>query len=130
MTVYATAADYLAIIGEVGPANIARLLYLASIDIDTALMSSVYDVADTVIVAALKEATVEQAKWRIANGYSEGMVVVERGASIGSVTLSPSNTITGASAAAGVQGLAPVAWQILQRAGVTGGAPITHVGSW
>jgi len=106
------------------PANLVTLLRRCSRAIDRALLTSIYDQTDAAVVTALKEATVEQAEWAEANGWSEGINAGYHSVQIGSVNLTRGYTGQGSAAVVG-QELSPTAFTILQLAGLTGHAPIT-----
>jgi hypothetical protein len=132
---YATGEEYATETGTTAPANIARLLTLASRDVDAALISAVYDVdengaaTDTTVIAALKEAAIEQAAYLIDSGDSTGTggSAVWGDVAIGSVRLGRRSQAGGAGGGSGVRPLAPQAFQVLQLAGLTGHEPRTYV---
>lgn len=131
---YATPEEYEAEIGS-APANIGRLLTLASRDVDAALLTAVYEVdADTGLpvkaeyVTALREATIEQAAYYLDTGDTTGTggQAVYTNVSIGSVTLGrPQAGGTGGGSAA--RPLAPQAFSVLQLAGLTCHEPRTYL---
>lgn len=127
---YATPADLAALLAPAAaPANAERLLTRASRVIDTAIKCAVYDVdsdgdpTDPAIIAALRDATCEQAAYWIESGADEGLPSGYSSVSIGSVSLSggpgaaagPPGTLTGA--------LAGQARAILDEAGLLGNEP-------
>ena len=118
---------------EPAPANAARLLDRASRDIDRALKCSVYDVdtaglpTDQAVADALREATLEQVAWRLAQGDDEGLGVagMYSSVSIGSVTLSRGSGSGGRSGGSASEDLSEQAEQILDGAGLLGFEPWT-----
>jgi hypothetical protein len=129
---YATEAEYEDETGTTAPANIGRLLTLASRDVDAALIAAVYDVedgaaTDAAVVTALKEATIEQAAYWLDTGDTTGTggIAAYGDVQIGSVRLGrPSTGGTGGGSAA--RPLAPQALAVLQLAGLTGHEPYTY----
>jgi hypothetical protein len=118
--VHATASDWDTYIGTTRPANLAALLRRASLDVDGELVAAVYRSTDTDVVAALAEATCEQAAFLRSQGTGDGQRTPYSVVSIGSVALSK-NKITDDS----VGTFSTHAFQVLQSAGLTGQAPST-----
>ena len=118
---YATEAELTTHLGYT-PANAQQLLDRASRDVDRALLCAVYDPNDPAVVAALREATLEQVAGLLAAGDSTGL-----GSNVQSFTLGRlSVTRTQGSEAAVRPGqLHPQAYAVLQAAGLTGHAPQT-----
>jgi hypothetical protein len=113
------------------PGNASTLLDRASRDIDRALLCSVYNTSDTVIVAALRDATLEQVAWQLESGNTSGIrhgdqSGVPSGGSAGGVSLSHTGRSVGAASAP--EWLGSQAWTILQGAGLTGNPPFTYRG--
>lgn len=119
--VHATPADYAALMG--GSAS-PLLLRRASLRIDRALLSAVYNTADATLgptyLKALREATCEQAAYMIAQGWDDGIAGGYQSATIGSVTLARGQAPGGGMTPAD---LSSEAFAILQLAGMTGYAP-------
>lgn len=130
--VYATEAEYATWLGvEEAPAGAATALIRASRAVDQMLLTAVYDVdddglpTDTAHAEALRDATCAQAEYAAAAGDPN---LVGAGAPSGAITQvglgSLSYAKTAAAGIGGTSGLArwsSEAWQILQRAGLTGG---------
>lgn len=126
---YATPEEYEAELGATGPANLARLLTLASRDVDAALLCAVYDTGDEDVQAALKEATIEQAAYHLDTGDTTGTggMAVYSSVSIGSVNLARGSQTGGAGGGSAARPLAPQAAAVLQLAGLTGHEPRTYI---
>lgn len=127
---YATAEQLEGVLGFM-PANASVLLGRAGRDVDRALLCSTYDTSDPVIIAALKEATLEQVAWNLEGGNTSGIrhgaqPGVPSGGSAGGVNLTRSGGSAGA--ASGPEWLGSQAWTILQTAGMTGQPPYTYRG--
>jgi hypothetical protein len=119
--VHATASDWDTYIGTTRPANLATLLRRASLDVDGELVAAVYRSTDTDVVAALAEATCEQAAWRKTQGAAAGIDAAQYvSVSAGSISLSRR-----AGDDATRDTFSPQAFQVLQSAGLTGQAPST-----
>lgn len=125
---YANTQDFYDITGDDGPRpdSLAQLLVRASRDVDRTLLTAVYDITDAATLTALKEATVEQAAWRIENGQETGINAGYHSVQIGSVNLTRGYTGQGSAAVVGTE-FSPQAFVILQLAGLTGHAPYTGV---
>jgi len=115
--VHATAADWATYIGTTQPAGLTMLLRRASLDVDRALVSAIYDDTDADLLAALAEATCEQADALRAGGATYGNPNPYQSVSAGSISLSRTSRSSDGTE------LSPRAWQILCGAGLTGGAP-------
>lgn len=119
---------------EPTPANAARLLDRASRDVDRELKCSVYDVDDSgmptkqAVIDALREATLEQVAWRLAQGDDEGLGAagVYSSVSIGSVTLSRGSGSGSGGSSGGAEDFGEQARQILDDAGLLGFEPWTY----
>jgi len=114
------------------PNNAQKLLDRASRDIDRVLMCSNYNTADSAVLTALQQATLEQVAWRLECGDVNGIrhdvqSGVASGPGAGSVTLSRTGNPIGA-ATSGTPFLGDQAWTVLQQAGLTGQAPYTYLG--
>jgi len=118
--VHATASDWDTYIGTARPPNLTALLRRAALDVDGELVAAVYRSADADVIAALAEATCEQAAFLKSQGAGDGQRTPYSSVSIGSVALSK-NKITDDS----VGTFSTRAFQILQSAGLTGQAPST-----
>jgi hypothetical protein len=129
---YATSTDYEDELGT-APANIDRLLTLASRDVDAALISAVYDVDDEGLpttaahIVAFREATIEQTAYYLDTGDETGTGGSQTytSVSIGSVALSRPQS-GGAGGGSAARPLAPQAHSVLQLAGLTGHEPYTY----
>jgi hypothetical protein len=129
---YATEAEYEDETGTTAPANINRLLTLASRDVDAALIAAVYDVedgaaTDAAVIVALKEATIEQVAYHLDSGDETGTGGSQTYADvqIGSVRLGRPQTGGAVGGSAG-RPLAPQAFAVLQLAGLTNHEPYTY----
>lgn len=127
--VYATPSQYAMYIGGTLPANLVRLLRMASQDIDDALIASVYNIGDASVAAALAEAACEQASEYLSKGWLNGYMLPVADVQIGSARLT--GLMGGTSARGGGYSvppgarLSPRALGVLQRAGLTGQPPNT-----
>lgn len=117
---YATSADYAAYTDAAPPSGIAALLRRCSRQVDRILLTSVYDATDTDVIAALRDATCEQAVYHRARGNSAGIATGYSSVAIGSVKLDK-----GAQASGSQPEFSPDAFTILQLAGLTGGEVLT-----
>jgi hypothetical protein len=126
--VYATPGQYATYVGGTLPANLVRLLRMASQDVDAELMAAVYQAGDATVIAALAEATCEQVNDYLAKGWTNGSALPATDVQIGSVQLTGLMGGTkrqgGTTLDAG-QRLCPRALGVLQRAGLTGQPPNT-----
>lgn len=106
------------------PDNVNTLLVRASRMIDRVLLTSVYDAADTDVIAALRDACVEQVLGMLAGGDTAGLGLTASisSFSIGKVT-AQRTTSTSSGQVSSTSGIADQAWAILQTAGLTGHAP-------
>jgi len=130
---YATVEQLADRLGSSAPPNASVLLDRASRDVDRVLMCSNYNTADSAVLTALQEATLEQVAWRLECGDVNGIRhdvqsgVVSGGGGAGSVSVSRTGNPVGA-ATYGTPFLGDQAWTILQQAGLTGQAPYTYLG--
>lgn len=125
---HATPAQYAQYIGGTLPANLVRLLRMASQDVDNALVAAVYTASDATVLAALAEATCEQAADYLAKGWLAGNPLPVSDVRIGSVQLTGLYGGTKRQGGATLpvsQTLSPRAFGVLQRAGLTGQPPNT-----
>jgi hypothetical protein len=122
---HATTADYARYIGKVPPGNLAYLLRKASHEVDRTILSTQYDAADATVLATLAEATCWQVDFWLINGWTDGQPPVYDSVSIGSVSLTRSSQGAISGPGNGQARLGADAWQVLQTAGLTGGAPWT-----
>ncbi|TDD90777.1 hypothetical protein [Actinomadura rubrisoli] len=110
------------------PAGAARLLDRASRDVDLALECAIYAVdagglpTDAGIAATLKEATLEQAAWRIENGEEHGIASPAGSAAIGSVNVT--RAASGAAGSGSVGDLGAQAYNVLRLAGLAADGPV------
>jgi hypothetical protein len=116
--VHATVKDYSELIGGAAPDNLPQLLRRASRDIDCALLSAFYDDTDATVLAALREATVERARWYVEQGWGAGIPAGVQSFSIGSISITRDKDADGAD-----DGLDAQSFAVLQLAGLTGHAP-------
>ncbi len=137
--VYATTADYARWLQAAPPAGSRRALAEASREVEQMTTLAVYDVdddqlpTDTAIAAALRDATCAQAEYAqtsgdanlVGAGTPSGITQVGLGSLSYTKTASP-----GIGGAAGNARWSTSAWQILQRAGLTGGAPGEPAWNW
>lgn len=124
---YATPTDYANIIGAPMPANLPRLLRVASGQIRDETFAAVFDTTDATVIAALKEATCEQVAWGQANGWTGGYPVAQRAVSIGKVSIGGTSSASSGGSAA-IPLLAPAARRILREAGLQSYAIATDLG--
>lgn len=128
---YATVADLTERLGNgYTPNNAQLLLDRATRDIDQALLAAIYDPTEAVIVAALREACLEQVVYKLEIGDTSGIrhgmqAGVPSGASAGTVDLSRGTSAGGSSV--DQPRLGEQVWSILQQAGLTGMAPYTYL---
>lgn len=131
---YATVTQYAQIIGGTIPTNLARLLRIASRQLDDFLFASYYDVTDVATLATLAEATCEQVAYMGVNGWwtTGGVPALAREVSIGSVKIgAPSSSSAGGGGSATIPRISPIAYSLLVDAGLVGGQPDTFaLGGW
>lgn len=131
---YATVQQYADIIGGTLPTGLARLLRVASRQLDDFLFAGIYDITDAAVLAALAEATCEQVAYAGANGWwtTGGVPALARAVSIGSVSIgAPSGSSAGGGSSATVPKISPIAYSVLVNAGLVGGQPDTFaLGGW
>ena len=134
---YATPAELAAFLTpDPAPADAVagRLLDRASRDVRRATKTAVYLVdatglpTDPDVLAALKEATLEHAAWRIGRGEEDG--IPSGGGAVTSATIVGVNVTQATGAGSGaipetVNGVAYQAWLVLEDAGLTGHGPRT-----
>jgi hypothetical protein len=129
--VYATPEQLAAWTGQPAPAGACRLLARASEDIDSALLTAVYEVnghgapVEAHVAQALAAAVCAQVEHWLATG-SDGVTIAEQwnSVSIGPVSLSGRSSIpTPTMTVAGVE-LAPRAYRALHRVGLLPGEVI------
>lgn len=114
---WATPADYANIIGGVLPDNLLFLLRVATLTLRSETGFALYDATEIPTAAALKEACCLQVKYATDNGWTTGAPVLQRAASIGSVTLGASSSQAGGSAP--MANISPLALEVLAQAGLT-----------
>lgn len=127
--VYATTADYANYLHASPPQRSRRALWTASMNIDNMLLCAVYDVdddgmpTDPEVIAAMRDATCAQADYAKTIGDPNGVGASQyHSVSIGSASLARGYNQKG-SAAPGRY--SPIAFEILQRAGLTAHGPYT-----
>lgn len=126
---FATVLQYGRIIGGPLPANLARLLRVASSIIRSHIGGAVWDLTDAATAATLAEATCEQVSYAAENGWTTGRPLPVRAVSIGSASLGA--TINpGAGGNSALPELAPVARELLLNAGLLGGSPEQFAQGW
>ncbi|MFI7547208.1 hypothetical protein [Actinoplanes sp. NPDC049599] len=124
---YAARTDLAGVIPVV-PDNAEQLLVRASRDVDRALLTAVYDPTDPAVIAALRDATVEQVAGNLGSGDKTGLGITTtpQGFTLGKLSVQK----PAAPASAPRTGvLVDQAWSILQAAGLTGQSPSTEA-SW
>jgi hypothetical protein len=125
---YATVADLAAWLSPTpAPADAQKRLDRASLVVDEMLLTAVYAVDDNglpteaAVITALRDATCAQVEYAAAAGDPASVGAAQyHSMSIGSVALTRGYS-GGGSAAAGRY--SPIAWSILQQAGLTGQPP-------
>lgn len=129
---YATEAEYAEWLGlEEAPAGAATALLRASRMVDQMLISAVYDVdddslpTDVAVAEALRDATLAQAEYARANRDASMVGAVQATqVSIGSLSYTRASGTAG-TAGGGAGRWSPLAWQILQQAGLTSMSPLS-----
>ncbi|MBM0275325.1 hypothetical protein [Micromonospora tarensis] len=120
---YATLLDLTDHLGST-PANAEKLLVRASRDVDRALLCTVYDAEDEVVLEALRMATLEQVAANLDAGNSTGFGAVRRGGfSLGRITVESAPVTPPEGAPVRIGTLWEQAWMVLQAAGLTGHGP-------
>ena len=128
---YATVAELTTRLGNgYTPNNAQTLLDRATRDIDQALLAAIYDTTDPAVVAALRDACLEQVVYNRTIGNEDGIrhgmqAGVPSGASAGTVDLTRGQSVGGSSV--DQPRLGEQVWSILQQAGLTGMAPFTYL---
>jgi hypothetical protein len=128
---YATIGELTTHLGNgYAPNNAQALLDRATRDIDTALLSAIYDATDPVVIAALKDACLEQVVYQLEIGNVAGIrhgmqAGVPSGASAGTVDLSRGLSAGGSTV--DQPRIGEQVFSILQQAGLTGQAPFTYL---
>lgn len=128
---YATTGELLTRLGNgYNPNNAQTLLDRATRDINQTLLSAIYDTADAAVIAALKDACLEQVVYNLEIGNTAGVrhgmqAGVPSGASAGTVDLSRGLSAGGSSV--DQPRIGEQVWSILQQAGLTGMAPYTYL---
>jgi hypothetical protein len=127
---YATVTQYANIIGGTIPTNLARLLRIASRQLDDLLFSSIYDSTSAATLLILAEATCEQVAYMGANGWwtSGGVASVSREVSIGSAKIGAPSGSSGGAGVGTIPRISPTAYSLLVNAGLVGGQPDTFAG--
>lgn len=120
-TAFATVDQYSKIVGGPLPANLARLLRVASSIIRGEIGGAIWDITNANTAATLAEATCEQVTWAAANGWTNGVPVSSRAISLGSASMGAATNQAGGSGATPT--LSPVARELLLDADLLGGAP-------
>ncbi|MEV6297850.1 hypothetical protein AB0M02_00420 [Actinoplanes sp. NPDC051861] len=127
---YASQADLAGVLTPL-PDNADQLLVRAALQIDRALLTSVYDTTDTGVIAALRQATLEQILGDQQDGDTTGLGGVTQTAtnfSIGKISVQKAATTS--TPVPRVGGLVEQAWLTLQAAGLTGGGPGERWVNW
>jgi hypothetical protein len=124
---YATIVELTAKLGRT-PTNSQQLLDRASGNVDSALLSAVYDPADAAVITALREATLEQVACNLDQGDLTGSGSTRPNSfTIGKLSVQRSSMASKDNAGGPVKigDLWKPAWLVLQAAGLTGFAPRT-----
>lgn len=130
---YATVLQYTQIIGGAIPDNLARMLRIASRQIDKHIHAAVYDPTDVNTIAALVEACCEQVAWQGVNGWwaTGGVPAMARTVTLGSASIgAPTSSTAGGGVTATVPELSATAFTLLWEAGLIGGQPDVFGGWW
>jgi hypothetical protein len=117
---YASQADLDAVVSPV-PGNADQLLVRASRDVDRALLTAVYDRTDPAVIAALRDAVLEQVAGNLASGDRGGLGAASAPSSFTIGRLAVQGATPAAVPRTG--GLVDQAWAVLQAAGLTGHGP-------
>jgi hypothetical protein len=117
---YATPADWDAYPAGARPANLTLLLVRCSRQVDAVLVAAVYDATDADVLVALRDATIEQVLYCLANGWSDGIPAGYEEVQIGSARLK--RGAGSATAGGSPASFSSEAFTILQLAGLTGHA--------
>jgi hypothetical protein len=120
---FATVAQYAAIIGGPLPSNLARLLRVASSTIRKEAGLASYDPTDATKIATLVEATCEQVKYALDNGWTNGTPSLTRQLSLGSASIGAPAAGGGSGGSGRLPDLSPVAYELLLSAGFIGSEP-------
>jgi hypothetical protein len=126
---WATVSQYAAIIGNPIPDNLSMKLRVATLQLKPWVSISLYDPAAAATTAALAEACCWQVKWAADNGWETGIPVAQRAVSIGSVSLGATNG-SQAGGSGSVGPISPLAWQVLDAAGLIGAHIVTDAYPW
>lgn len=120
---WATTQDFYDWTGPNGPrpTSLPQLLRRCSTDVNRVTRATVFDRTDADVLAALRDATCEQAMYRDTTGQPDGINPGYHSVQIGSVNLT--RGYSGAGSGANDDKFSPQAFVILQDAGLTGGAP-------
>lgn len=125
---WATVAQYAAIIGNPLPANLPYKLRIATLQLKQHVAFGLYDRTAAATLAALAEACCLQVAYAAANGWESGAPVAQRAVSIGSVSLGAVGSQAGGTA--GISPIDPLAWQVLDSAGLISGHIVTDDYPW
>lgn len=125
MTSYATPTEWADYTGKAAPTDAVLRLRRASRNVDQELITANYDITDPYVVAALRDATIEQADSLRGPAYPGGLPSAYGDVGIGSVRLG-ARSAASTGAAPGRVPFSSVAWTILQTAGLTADAPFTE----
>lgn len=121
---YATEQDYVDWSGKAAPADISVRLRRASLNVDSELLAEVYDLTDPYVVLAMNQATCEQVDYLRTLGYPGGAPVGVVSAKIGSVDIKRGGSGSLDPSLGGTTvPFSPVAFTILQTAGMLNGTP-------
>jgi hypothetical protein len=125
---WATVTQYAQIIGNPIPTNLPAKLRAATLTLRRHVALGLYDATAAATLAALAEACCLQVAYAAANGWESGAPIGQRAVSIGSVTLGAVNSQAGGSA--GVSPVDPLAYQVLEDAGLTTAHIVTDGYPW
>lgn len=125
---WATVTQYGQIIGNPLPENLPLKLRAATLTLKRHVSLALYDPTAAAVLAALAEACCLQVAYAAANGWESGAPVGQRAVSIGSVNLGAVTSQAGGSA--GVSPVDPLAFQVLEDAGLTTPHILTDTYPW
>lgn len=122
--IYASTEDYVEWSGKTAPADITVRLRRASTNVDDELLAEIYDATDPYVELALNQATCEQVDYLRGLGYPGGASTGVVSAKIGSVAIQRGGSGSLDPSLGGTRvPFSPVAFTILQTAGLLNGTP-------
>jgi hypothetical protein len=125
---WATVLQYANIIGGELPDNLPLKLRMATLQLKQHVALGLYDASSAATLAALAEACCLQVKYAADNGWTTGAPVMQRAVSIGSASLGAVTSQAGGSA--GVSPVGPLAYQVLDDAGLVSAHIVTDAWPW